>query len=149
MYYKHQITLAAELDTLEKFRNFIKTVCKQHPEITESILFDLQLAIDEACTNVITHGYAGMNPGSIILMLELFSNQVVVTLTDFGHPFEPCEPPLPDLEASLEDRPPGGLGLYFIYQTMDEVLYQSSEDGNCLTLIKRIPAHDNEIIDTK
>ncbi len=101
-------------------------------------MYDLQLAVDEACTNIITHGYAGMNPGSVILALELFSDQVVVTLTDFGHPFEPSEPPPPDPEARLEDFPTEGLGLFFIYQTMDEIFYESTEDGNCLTFIKKI-----------
>ena len=120
------------------FRDFIKSACEQHPKITDLTVYDLQLAVDEACTNIITHGYAGMNPGSVILALELFSDQVVVTLTDFGHPFEPSEPPPPDLEAGLEDFPTGGLGLFFIYQTMDEIFYESTEDGNCLTFIKKI-----------
>jgi anti-sigma regulatory factor (Ser/Thr protein kinase) len=65
---------------------------------------------------------------------------VIVTLTDFGHPFEPSETPQPDLSAALEDRPTGGLGLYFIYSAMDEVDYQINEDGNHLILTKHLPA---------
>lgn len=92
----------------------------------------------KACTNIITHGYAGMDPGSIIFTLELEPEGVVMTLTDFGHPFEPAEAPMPDVEAGLEDRAMGGFGLYFIYQTMDDVRYETTEDGNRLTLIKRL-----------
>jgi serine/threonine-protein kinase RsbW len=138
----HQITRAAELQSLPMFRDFIKAACKERAGIDDQTCYDLELAVDEACTNIITHGYAGMNPGSIILALELGRSQVVVNLTDFGHPFEPSRAPVPDVEAGLEDRPIGGFGLFFIYQTMDEIHYQTTEDGNCLTFIKRLSSSE-------
>ena len=52
--------------------------------------------------------------------------------------FEPADAPKPDIEAALEDRPLGGLGLFLIYQTMDNIDYQSSEEGNTLTFTKYI-----------
>jgi serine/threonine-protein kinase RsbW len=135
----HQITRAAILESLSAFREFIDGRCQNHPGIDSQILYDLKLAVDEACTNIITHGYAGMNPGSIILTCEVEESQVTLTITDFGHPFEPSEAPQPDIEAALEERPMGGFGLYFIYQTMDEVGYKTTEDGNCLSLGKKLP----------
>ncbi len=66
---KHQITRAAELESLSAFREFIEAACQQHPGIDKQLRYDLKLAVDEACTNIITHGYAGMDPGSIILAL--------------------------------------------------------------------------------
>ncbi len=135
---KHQITRSAELESLAVFRDFIEKVCKQHRSVDDQICYDLKLAVDEACTNIITHGYAGMNPGSIILSLEIAPNKAVVTITDFGHPFEPSEASLPDVEAGLKDRPMGGFGLFFIYQTMDEINYETTEDGNRLTFIKQL-----------
>jgi serine/threonine-protein kinase RsbW len=138
----HQITRAAELQSLPMFRDFIKDACKGRAGIDDQTCYDLELAVDEACTNIITHGYAGMNPGSIILALELGRSQVVVNLTDFGHPFEPSRAPMPDVEAGLEDRPIGGFGLFFIYQTMDEIHYQITEDGNCLTFIKQLSSSE-------
>ncbi len=135
---QHQITRSAELESLAVFRDFIEKVCKQHRSVDDQICYDLKLAVDEACTNIITHGYAGMNPGSIILSLEMAPNKAVVTITDFGHPFEPSEASLPDVEAGLKDRPMGGFGLFFIYQTMDEINYETTEDGNRLTFIKQL-----------
>jgi anti-sigma regulatory factor (Ser/Thr protein kinase) len=137
---RHQISRSAELESLSVFREFIEKECKQHKRIDEQICYDLKLAVDEACTNIITHGYAGMNPGSIILYLEMKPNEVVVTITDFGHPFEPSEASVPDVEAGLEDQPMGGFGLFFIYETMDEISYETKEDGNRLTFIKKLPA---------
>ncbi len=135
---QHQMTRSAEMESLSVFRDFIEKACKQHQSVDDQICYDLKLAVDEACTNIITHGYAGMNPGSIILSLEMAPNKVVVTITDFGHPFEPSEASAPDVEAGLEDLPMGGFGLFFIYQTMDEINYETTEDGNHLTFIKQL-----------
>ncbi len=135
---RHQITRSAELESLSIFRDFIDKACQQHQRVDEQICYDLKLAVDEACTNIITHGYAGMNPGSIILSLAMAPNKVVVTITDFGHPFEPSEASAPDVEAGLEDLPMGGFGLFLIYQTMDEINYETTADGNRLTFIKQL-----------
>jgi serine/threonine-protein kinase RsbW len=135
---KFQISLAAELESLSKFREFIKSVCQRFPQISAELCYDLQLAVDEASTNIVQHGYAGMNPGSMILALEVGANQVKVTLTDFGYPFEPSEPDRPDAQAGLEDRMMGGFGLYFIYQTMDQVDYEITEAGNQLKFVKNL-----------
>jgi serine/threonine-protein kinase RsbW len=134
---KLRITRAAELETLAVFRDFIDAACKRRG-IDAQTCYALKLAMDEACTNVITHGYAGMNPGSLILDLEFDPQQVVVTITDFGHPFEPYEPPAPDASAAMDDRPTGGFGLFFIYSTMNHVDYRTTEEGNRLILTKRI-----------
>lgn len=134
-----RLTRAAELESLPAFREFIAAAGRR-AGLADDVVYDLQLAVDEACTNVITHGYAGMDPGSIILELALQPGRAVLTLTDFGHPFEPSQAPQPDVSAALEDRPTGGLGLYFIYSVMDLVDYQAGEDGNRLSLVRRLAA---------
>ena len=139
MHKKYQITLAAEFASLSQFRALIKEAAQDHPQVDGQVSYDLQLAIDEACTNIITHGYKDMDPGSIILELEVEEDAVRMVLTDFGHQFEPASIPQPDLDAALEDREPGGFGLYFIYQTMDQVDYACGMDGNHLRLIKFLP----------
>ena len=134
---RFQITLAAELESLQKFRDFITTCCTEF-DISDDVVLDLKLAVDEACTNVIEHGYKGMDPGSIILSFRIETGRILVQITDFGHVFEPEAAPKPDVEAALEDRELGGLGLFLIYQTMDNIDYQSSEEGNILTFTKYI-----------
>ena len=134
---RYQITHAAELESLKKFRDFI-TFCSAEHNIPSDIVLDLKLAVDEACTNVIEHGYKGMDPGSIILSFRIEPDRILVQITDFGHVFEPEAAPKPDIEAAAEDREMGGLGLFLIYQTMDNIDYQSSEEGNTLTFTKFI-----------
>lgn len=134
---RFQITRAAELKSLQVFRGFITECCARY-DIPNDTVLDLKLAVDEACTNIIEHGYKGMDPGSIILSFRIESDRILVQITDFGHVFEPADAPKPDVEAALEDRPLGGLGLFLIYQTMDNIDYQSSDDGNTLTFTKYI-----------
>lgn len=138
----HRITRAAFLESLSEFREFIKEHCTDLPGMNAEILYDLQLAVDEACTNIITHGYQHMNPGSIILDLEIDPDKLTVSLTDFGHSFEPSTAPIPDINAPLEERKLGGYGLFLIQQTMDEMDYQVTEDGNKMTLTKYLRKPD-------
>lgn len=132
-----RITRAAYLESLDDFRRFLKEHCAGKTEVSDEVLYDLQLAVDEACTNIITHGYADMDPGSIILDLELDSDKIVITLTDFGHAFEPGNVPTPDVEAPLHEREPGGFGLFLIQQSVDQMDYNVTEDGNKMILTKR------------
>lgn len=133
-----RITRAAYLEALEDFREFLKEHCAGKNGMTDEVLYDLQLAVDEACTNIITHGYAGMDPGSVILDLEMTPEQIAITLTDFGHAFEPGRAPAPDVDAPIEERELGGFGLFFIQQSVDRMDYKVTEDGNKMVLIKKI-----------
>jgi serine/threonine-protein kinase RsbW len=132
---RYRISHAAELESLAKLRQFIRDCCAR-AAIQEEVVFDLTLAVDEACTNIITHGYAGMDAGSIILSFWIESDGIRVQITDFGHAFEPADSPKPDVEAALEDRELGGLGLFLIYQTMDRIDYRASAAGNHLTFTR-------------
>ncbi len=132
---RFQITRAAELESLQVFREFITDCCARF-DVPGDVVLDLKLAVDEACTNIIEHGYKGMDPGSIILSFRIEPDRILVQITDFGHVFEPVRAPKPDVAAALEDRELGGLGLFLIYQTMDNIDYQSSEEGNTLTFTK-------------
>jgi anti-sigma regulatory factor (Ser/Thr protein kinase) len=132
----HRITRAAYLESLRDFREFIKEHCAGLPGVTDEVLYDMQLAVDEACTNIITHGYADMDPGSVILDLEITPDKLTLSLTDFGHSFEPSHTLVPDVDASIEERELGGFGLFFINQSMNEVDYRVTEDGNRMILTK-------------
>ena len=138
----HRMTRAAYLESLSAFREFIKEHCAGVPGVTDEVVYDVQLAVDEACTNIISHGYAALDAGSIILDLDIHPDRLVVSLTDFGHAFEPSSAPVPDVDAPIEEREVGGFGLFFIQQAMDEMNYQVTEDGNKMTLTKHLRKPD-------
>ena len=131
-----QTALPAERDSLLAIRRFIEAACSQ-AGLDDETSYDIKLAVDEACMNIVEHGYAGMDPGSIVVSLQYGRQKLVVRITDFGHPFEPSEPPRPDPAAMLRGKP-GGIGLYFIYRSMDSVHYEATEGGNTLTLVKNL-----------
>jgi serine/threonine-protein kinase RsbW len=85
-----------------------------------------------------------MDPGSIIVELALEPGTVTVAITDFGHSFEPDSTPVPDVDATIDERQEGGFGLFFIRQSVDRMDYRVTEDGNMMTFVKYLSAGGNE-----
>lgn len=136
---RHQITLQAEVESLDKLWTFITSTCEEYG-LAEEIVKDIQLAVDEACSNIINHGYAGMPGGEMSLSLQFEADRVQIEISDQGRGFNPAEIPPPDIDAPMSDREPGGLGWYLIQKVMDSVSYRRTEDANRLILTKRIRA---------
>lgn len=98
------------------------------------------MAVDEACANIMRHGYEGRYDQPIEVAYTLEPGRLTITLRDHAAPFDPGAVPQRD----LDEVKPGGLGLRLIYETMDEVTYQpGAEEGTVLTLRKYLsPAHE-------
>jgi serine/threonine-protein kinase RsbW len=106
--------------------------------LDEGEAFKVQLAVDEACTNVIEHAYEGQG-GPIELSCGLGESGFQVTIRDQGRPFDPATVSQPDLDAPLKDRQIGGLGLHFMHVLMDRVEFAFGEaGGNMLTMVKKL-----------
>ena len=121
---------------------FIEGACAG-AELPEDVAFAVRLAAEEACTNVIRHGYRGMTPGPVAVGIAHDASRVVVTIEDRGAPFDPADAPPPPIDAPAEDRPLGGLGWHLIRQVMDEVHHaHDARTGNRLTLVKHISTPD-------
>ena len=97
---------------------------------------DLVLAVNEAVTNVLLHGYDGQ-PGPVTICVENVNDDLRVVLTDSAPPFDPTRVPPPDIFLPLEDRPLGGLGVHMMRQLTDELVYRALDDGNELVFVKR------------
>lgn len=99
----------------------------------------VRLAVEEACSNVVEHGYAGQPPGPLTLAFHLVAPDVLeAQVCDQAQPFHPSDAPQPDLLSDSDDRPIGGLGWFFIQQVMTEVTYTSQASGNCLCLRRKL-----------
>jgi len=132
-----ETSVAARLESLEAVRAFVEEACRRAGG-NASACFDLKLAVDEACTNIIEHGYAGGSGETIALACETDGDAVRVTIVDRGRAFRPSELPSPDLSASWEERPIGGLGWHLIRKAVDEIDYgPDPAGGNRLTLVQR------------
>jgi serine/threonine-protein kinase RsbW len=104
----------------------------------QTAVYAVEMAVDEACTNIIEHAYGGEGRGDIECTCRVSEGELTVTLRDFGYPFDPSSVPEPDIHSGLEERSEGGLGLFLIRKLMDEVRFEFTADaGNVLTLVKR------------
>lgn len=99
---------------------------------------DIQLAVDEACTNTIIHGLKRDPTRTFQLIIRWKLSEIEILIHEAGTPFDPTKVRRPDLEAPIEERPIGGLGIYFVYKLMDEVEYRTTDEGmKTLRMVKR------------
>jgi anti-sigma regulatory factor (Ser/Thr protein kinase) len=124
------------LQNLEKIYDYVTAYAKQ-AGLNESEIYAVQLAVDEASTNIMEHGYGRECPNRIDITCEILKNGLKVMIYDDADPFDPVSVPQPELNVSLDEVKPRGLGIFLMRKMMDEVSYQpSSEIGNTLTMIK-------------
>jgi serine/threonine-protein kinase RsbW len=103
----------------------------------EDAASDLVLAVNEAVTNVLLHGYDD-RPGLVTVSVEADGEAIRVRLTDSAPLFDPTTVPTPDITRPLEDRPLGGLGVHMMRRLTDELSYGLTGDGhNELLFVKR------------
>jgi anti-sigma regulatory factor (Ser/Thr protein kinase) len=131
-----ELTVDGRFENLASIADFVIEAARASG-LSERAIFDVQMAVDEACTNVIQHSYGGEGKGEIALRCALVNSDFVVTIRDHGRPFDPECVPAPDLTCGLAERREGMLGLYIMRQLMDEVCFRFDAEGNELTMVKR------------
>ena len=100
------------------------------------VAYAVNLAIDEVLTNTISFGYDDEDLHRIELIVRLEGDMLVVVIVDDSREFDPTQVQDPDVEASVEDREVGGLGLFLVRQMMDGIEYQRRDGCNVMTLTK-------------
>ena len=132
----------AKLENLSVIADFISRSMRQLG--IETGVFEVQTAVDEACTNIIEYAYSEEG-GIITITCEMQDNDFVVTIRDKGKPFDPSSVPPPDLEADLDKRKIGGLGIYLMGKLMDDASYSfDAEKGNTLVMRKMLTGKSQE-----
>ncbi len=125
------------LKNLEMICDYVTHYANQ-AGLNEAEVYAVQLAVDEAATNIVEHGYGEECPSRIDVTCEILEDGLKVVIYDDAAPFDPATVPEPDINVSLEDIKPRGLGIFFMRKMMDEVKYETSPNkGNTLTMIKR------------
>lgn len=132
-----ELTVQADLGALANIADFLAETLAG---CGDDLVFAVQLAVDEACSNTILYGYPGREPGTITVACTADDDAVRVTITDDGVAFDPLTAPPPLLDIPAEERPIGGLGIHFIRTAMDSVTYVREGGKNVLSMEKRRPA---------
>jgi len=132
----------ADLAHLAAIRKFVVDTSRSLGASGQAIR-DLQLAVDEVCSNSIRHGYAGRE-GQIEVTVQRVGSSIKVVTRDWGRTFDPEQVPVPDPNLPLEERSLGGLGLFLVRQVMDEVRFDFNDhNGNSVTMIRRLDREGN------
>lgn len=133
-----KIVFDANFDNLDEIREIVAEAARQ-VGFSDKEIYAIQLAADEASSNIIEHAYAGVKGGTLEIDISISDNKLKIIMRDHGKPFDPASVPEPNVKADLSERKIGGLGMYLMRKLMDEVSYESSpETGNILTMIKRL-----------
>jgi len=134
---KSSFCCLADLRNLTEIRQFVESSATALA-VEPAAIPDLVLAVDEAATNIIVHGYRDQG-GEIEIEIDRKRDTLYICLRDQAAPFDPTQAPAPNLELPLEERLPGGLGIYLIRRIMDRVTHRLRPGGgNELILAKKL-----------
>jgi serine/threonine-protein kinase RsbW len=129
------LNIPGKTDNLEAIRNFVAGIARNAGFGDEDVN-KIELAVDEACSNVIEHAYASDGAKDIGIAVLIDRMKLTVTVTDHGRSFHFDGVPLPDMKQYLAELRVGGLGIYLMKMLMDEVEYRSEHGRNEVRMSK-------------
>jgi len=134
----YRMRAGASLEALGDVREFI-TKTAAGLGLPQDAAEDLKVAVDEAVTNIVLHGYAGAE-GDIEIAIEDRSGSIVLTLTDSAPAFDMEAAHGSDLTEPLETRKVGGMGVHLMRTLTDSLSHEALPGGgNRITMVKKIP----------
>jgi serine/threonine-protein kinase RsbW len=132
-----KLTVTGYFSNLVQIADFVNQAAIQ-AGLDDKACYAVQMAVDEACTNIIEHAYGGEGDGKIQLNCRVQAEGLQVTIFDQGVPFNPEQVPELDTKAPITERNRRGMGLFFMHKLMDRVEYKfNTSKGNQLILFKR------------
>lgn len=125
---------SAKTEQLKQLRDWVREISVAQG-MSEARVEQIIIAVNEACMNIIEHAYHH-GKGDILLEINKDQNSVVYELTDYAQPMDCAK----IKSRKLDEIRPGGLGVYFIHEIMDEVNYISGNEshGNKISMRVKI-----------
>ena len=133
---KKILTLHNDIREIPQLSAFVESVSEE-ASLVMGVTMSLNLALEEAVTNVMMYAYPEGTVGLVIVEASLEDDTLVFVLRDKGKPFDPTAAPEADITLGVEERPIGGLGIFLVRQIMDSVRYVREGDENVLILTKK------------
>jgi serine/threonine-protein kinase RsbW len=130
-----QIELTNDLEELTRLEAWLTSWAEQM-SVDSRTLFQLNLVCDELVTNTILYGCQSDIAHTIRISLKIDKDSIELTITDDGKAFNPLSLPSPNVQASVEERRIGGLGIHFVRESMDEAIYERVDKLNRLQMKK-------------
>ena len=134
---KRRLVLHNDIHEISRLAEFVEGIAEEK-QLDTSTTLNLNLALEEAVTNVICYAYPPGTDGIVDIRATVGDHVLEFTISDEGQPFDPTAAPEADTGASLAQRKIGGLGIHLVRQIMDNVRYEWKDGRNVLNLIKNI-----------
>ncbi len=136
-----ELTVKAVLENLDDVLAFIGDELEM-VQCSMKIVTQMQIAVEEIFVNIASYAYEGSELGTddqnakISVDFDKESNLISVTFEDRGIPYNPLEKPDPDVSLPAEKRQIGGLGIFMVKKSMDDMIYRFEDGKNILTIKK-------------
>ena len=132
-----ELTVEAKVETIERVTDFVNAELEAM-DCPMKTQMQIDVAIDEILANVASYAYGtGSGTVTVRMIVQPEPRAVILRFIDDGMPFDPLEKEEPDTTLSVEERPIGGLGIFLVRKTMDEVGYEYRDGKNILQIKKR------------
>lgn len=131
------IELKNHLSELERLSHFLEEFGESNL-LPLKVIMEINLALDEIFTNIVSYGYKDQEQHLIHIHLSLAEKELNIRVEDDGFPFNPLEIPEPDLNLPLEERKTGGLGIHFVRNMLEELKYERLRGKNILVMKKKL-----------
>ena len=136
------LVVPGRYDRLAEITEFVAQAAGE-AGLDDSAAYYCQVAVDEACTNIIMHGYEGEDRGTIDVTCTSEPGELTIVLEDQARPFDSQAVKTPDINRAFDELEIGGLGVHLMRTMMDEVDFQARASGNRLVMVKRGAGHAN------
>ncbi len=138
-----KIQLNNDLQQIDYLREQLAIFCERFG-LTDDTLFKLTLCLEELFVNTVSYGFEAFTEHEVLVYLEVEQDLLRVEVVDDGVPFDPFgDAPQPDLQAPVEQRPIGGLGVHLVKSLSDSAEYRFHENQNHIYLTMRIQSIEN------
>ena len=133
-----ELIVEAKLDNLAQVLQFVDSRLEEE-DCPIGVQMKIDVAVEELFVNIASYAYApGSGSATVRMEVEKDPKTVVITFVDCGVPYDPLAKEDPDVTLSINDREIGGLGIFMVKKSMDDMIYAYENGQNVLTIRKRI-----------
>ena len=134
---ERHLVLHNDIQQIPQLADFVETIALEK-HLSQSLAMGINLALEEAVSNVILYAYSKETDGLVDVEAILRKDSLEFIIVDSGVPFNPTAAPVVDTTLPIEERSIGGLGIHLVRELMDSVSYERKDEKNYLRMIKNL-----------
>ena len=133
----YSLTVDSSTKHLSEVRSFVATHA-QNVGLSEKVIDEIRLAVDEAFTNIIKHAYKNTPKKPVLIEVGIDKQKLWISIKDQGEGFKPEDYRAPDILKRIKNKQRGGMGVYLIQKLMDQVQYNNQGGVNEIRMVKNL-----------